>query len=168
MATREELLMQWLRDAHAMEKQAIESIENQVSRLEHYPQMQNWARDHVEASQRQREMVRKCIERRGGDTSTFKDMAMTVMGNIQEATSFFTSDEVLKNAITDHGFKQYEIASYTSLRSAAETVADTETAQVCDSIIKEEEELARRLLSILPDVTRAYMDREATGASSKR
>ena len=168
MATREELLMQWLRDAHAMEKQAIESIENQISRLENYPQMQSWARDHVEASQRQREMVRGCIERRGGDVSKLKDMAMTIMGNIQEATSFFTSDEVLKNAITDHGFKQYEIASYTSLRSAAEAVADPETARGCESIIKEEDELARRLLSILPDDTRAYMDREGAGASAKR
>jgi ferritin-like metal-binding protein YciE len=168
MATREELLMQWLRDAHAMEKQAIESIENQIDRLENYPQMQNWARDHVASSQRQREMIRECIERRGGDTSTFKDMAMTIMGNIQEATSFFTSDEVLKNAITDHGFKQYEIASYTSLCSAAEAVADAETARVCDTIIKEEEELAGRLLTILPQVTREYMDREATGAAAKR
>ncbi|MGZ9189209.1 MAG: ferritin-like domain-containing protein [Nitrospira sp.] len=168
MATREELLMQWLRDAHAMEKQAIESIENQITRLENYPQMQAWARDHVAASNRQRDMVRQCIERRGGDTSAFKDMAMTIMGNIQEATSFFTSDEVLKNAITDHGFKQYEIASYTSLRSAAEAVGDTQTAQVLDTIIHEEEELAGRLLAILPQVTREYMDREATGAAAKR
>ncbi len=168
MSTRDELLMQWLRDAHAMEKQAIESIENQVDRLENYPQMQSWARDHVEASQRQREMIRQCIERRGGDTSALKDIAMTIMGNIQEATSFFTTDEVLKNAITDYGFKSYEIASYTSLRSAAEAAGDTQTAQVCDSIIKEEEELARRLVSILPEVTRAYMDREAGGAAAKR
>lgn len=168
MSTRDELLMQWLRDAHAMEKQAIESIENQVDRLENYPQMQSWARDHVEASQRQREMIRQCIERRGGDTSMLKDIAMTIMGNIQEATSFFTTDEVLKNAITDYGFKSYEIASYTSLRSAAEAAGDTQTAQVCDSIIKEEEELARRLVSILPEVTRAYMDREAGGAAAKR
>jgi ferritin-like metal-binding protein YciE len=168
MATREDHLMAWLRDAHAMEKQAIESIENQINRLENYPQMQDWARDHVEASHRQRDMVRQCIERRGGDTSALKDMAMTVMGNIQEATSFFTSDEVLKNVITDHGFKHYEIASYTSLRSAAEAVADAETVRVCDTIIREEEELAGRLLSILPQVTRAYMDRETAGASAKR
>lgn len=168
MTTRDELLMQWLRDAHAMEKQAIESIENQINRLENYPQMQSWARDHVEASQRQRERIRQCIERRGGDTSSLKDAAMTIMGKIQEVTSFFTSDEVLKNAITDHGFKQFEIASYTSLRSAAEAVGDMQTAQVCESIMKEEEELARRLLSILPDVTRQYMERETAGASAKR
>lgn len=168
MATREELLMQWLRDAHAMEKQAIESIENQVDRLQNYPQMQNWARDHIDASNRQRDMIRSCIDRRGGDVSTFKDMAMTIMGKIQEATSFFTSDEVLKNAITDHGFKHYEIASYTSLRSAAEAVADAETAQVCGTIIKEEEELAGRLLAILPQLTREYMDRETAGAAAKR
>ena len=115
-----------------------------------------------------RDKIRQCIERRGGDTSTFKDMAMTIMGNIQEATSFFASDEVLKNAITDHGFKHYEIAAYTSLRSAAEAVADSETARVCETIIKEEEELAGRLLAILPEVTREHMDREATGAPAKR
>lgn len=168
MTTREEFLMQGLRNAHAMEKQAIESIENQISRLENYPQMQSWARDHVEASQRQREMIRACIERRGEDVSRLKDVAMTVMGNIQEATSFFFSDEVIKNAITDHGFKQYEIAAYTSLRSAAEAVADSETARVCETIIKEEEKLADKLLAILPEVTREYMDREATGAAAKR
>jgi ferritin-like metal-binding protein YciE len=168
MATREELLMAWLRDAHAMEKQAIESIENQIDRLENYPQMQNWARDHVTASQRQRDMIRQCIERRGGDASTLKDVAMTIMGKIQEATSFFTSDEVLKNAITDHGFKHYEIASYTSLRSAAEAVGDAETMRVCDTIIPEEEELAARLLRILPQATRDYMARETVGASAKR
>ncbi len=168
MPTHEEHLMTWLRDAHAMEKQAIESIENQIDRLENYPQMQSWARDHVAASQRQRDMIRQCIERRGGDMSSLKDAAMTIMGKIQEVTSFFTSDEVLKNAITDHGFKHYEIASYTSLRSAAEAVADSETARVCDTILQQEQELAARLLSLLPQLTRDYMEREAAGAAAKR
>lgn len=168
MATTEEHLMDWLRDAHAMEKQAIESIENQIDRLKSYPQLQSWVRDHVDASRRQRELIETCIKRRGGNVSTLKDIAMGLFGNIQEATSLFMQDEVLKNVIADYAFKHYEIASYTSLRSAAEAAADAETTRVCDDILREEEALAGRLLPLLPEVTLQYLNRDLAGSSAKR
>ena len=86
MTTAAETLLQGLRNAHAMEKQAIESMENQIDRLQNYPEMQAWVRDHVESSKRQRERVRQCLERHGTDASTLKDMALSIMGNIQELT----------------------------------------------------------------------------------
>lgn len=168
MSTREEHLMEWLRDAHAMEKQAIESIENQINRLKSYPHLQGWVRDHVDASRRQRELIEGCIKRHGGNVSTLKDTAMGLFGNLQEATSLFMTDEVLKNVIADYSFKHYEIASYTSLRSAAEAAADSETMRVCDDIIHEEEALAERLLPLLPEVTAQYVTRDEAGASAKR
>jgi len=119
MTTAAETLMQGLRNAHAMEKQAIESMENQIDRLHNYPEMQAWVRDHVESSKRQRERVRQCLERHGTDASTLKDMALSIMGNIQELTGSMASDEVLKNAITDYGFKHYEIAAYVLVLCAA-------------------------------------------------
>src|SRR5512134_976012 len=145
MTTAAETLMQGLRNAHAMEKQAIESTENQIDRLKNYPQMQAWVRDHVEASKRQRERVRQCLERRGGDASRLKDMALSIMGNIQEMTGAMASDEVIKNAITDYGFKHYEVAAYISLGAAAQAVGDQETKRVADEIAREEEGLANRL-----------------------
>ena len=62
--------MQSLRNAHAMEKQAIESTENQIERLQNYPELRNWVRDHVAASRSQRERIRACLERRGGNASS--------------------------------------------------------------------------------------------------
>lgn len=168
MTTAAETLMQGLRNAHAMEKQAIESTENQIDRLKNYPEMQAWARDHVEASKRQRERVRQCLERRGGDASSLKDIALSIMGKIQELTGTMASDEVIKNAITDYGFKHYEIAAYISLSAAAEAVGDQETKRVADEIVREEEQLASRLKPILPLVMTEYLRRAETGEAAKR
>ena len=39
MATARENLLDWLRDAHAMEQQAETMLNAQVERLEHYPEL---------------------------------------------------------------------------------------------------------------------------------
>jgi ferritin-like metal-binding protein YciE len=39
MATQQENLLDWLRDAHAMEQQAEKMLKAQSERLEHYPQL---------------------------------------------------------------------------------------------------------------------------------
>lgn len=160
--------MTWLRDAHAMEKQAIESIENQLDRLKNYPQMRTWVEDHVAASRRQRERIGACLEQRGEKTSSLKDAAMTVMGKIQELTGTAASDEVLKNAITDYGFKHYEVAAYTSLAAAADAAGDTEVARIAGEIRAEEESLASRLAALIPSLTHDYVARETAGAAAKR
>jgi ferritin-like metal-binding protein YciE len=168
MTTAAETLLQGLRNAHAMEKQPTESMQNQIDRLQNYPEMQSWARDHVESSKRQRERIRQCLERHGTDASTLKDMALSIMGNIQELTGSMASDEVVKNAITDYGFKHYEIAAYVALSATAEAVGDQETKRVADEIIREEETLANRLKPILPVVMKEYLRRSETGETAKR
>ncbi len=39
MAEPQENLMDWLRDAHAMEQQAEQMLKAQAARIEHYPQL---------------------------------------------------------------------------------------------------------------------------------
>lgn len=168
MTTADETLMDSLRNAHAMEKQAIESTEKQIDRLEHYPELRAWVRDHVESSRSQRERIRQCLERRGGDASSVKDMALGFMGNVQDLTGTLAADEVVKNAITDYGFKYYEIGAYECLRAAAQAVGDGQTVGVVDEIIREEEALADRLRPILPQVMASYMGKESAGAEAKR
>jgi ferritin-like metal-binding protein YciE len=163
-----EHLMHWLRDAHAMEKQAIESVESQQKRLENYPELRNWARDHVQSAQQHRDLIRQCIERRGGSTSSLKDVAMTVMGNIQHLTGTLAADEVVKNAIADYAFKHYQIACYKSLIAASEEAGDAETKRVCEGILSTQQQLADRLLPYVPQVTREYMRRDAAEVAAKR
>jgi ferritin-like metal-binding protein YciE len=168
MATPGEHLMHWLRDAHAMEKQAIESVENQIDRLQNYPELRNWAQEHVQKARQHRELIRQCIERRGGSTSTIKDVAMAVVGKFQELTGALMADEVLKNAIGDYSFKNYQIACYKSLIAAAEEANDQETKRVCEGILSTDQQMSDRLLPYIPQVTREYMRRDAAEVPSKR
>jgi ferritin-like metal-binding protein YciE len=163
-----EHLMHWLRDAHAMEKQAIESVENQIDRLRNYPELRNWAQDHVQAAKQHRELIRQCIERRGGSPSTIKDVAMAVVGKFQELTGTPMADEVLKNVIGDYSFKHYQIACYKSLIAAAEEAGDPETKRVCEGILGTQQQVGDRLLPYIPQVTREYMRRDMAELAAKR
>src|SRR3546814_14835335 len=81
MATKDDRLIQWLRDAHAMEQQAETMLKAQESRLENYPELQQRIRQHVSETQSQARRLEECIGRLGSDTSSMKDAAgkMTAM-----------------------------------------------------------------------------------------
>lgn len=73
MANAEERLMEWLRDAHAAEEQAETMLSGMAGQIEHYPELRQRIERHIEETRRQAELVRGCIERRGGSTSAIKD-----------------------------------------------------------------------------------------------
>ena len=169
MAAREETLMAWLRDAHAMEQQAIEMLEKMAGRLEHYPELRAKIEEHLRQTHRQADMVRQCIERRGGSTSGIKDIAGKLVGTGQALSGLFVSDEVVKGGIANEAFEHYEMACYKTLIATAEEVGDQETKRVCEQIFREEEAMAAWLGEHLPQVTRQYLRREAAGhAEAKR
>ena len=53
MATPRENLLDWLRDAHAMEQQAESMLKGQAERLEHYPELKGRIVRHIEETQGQ-------------------------------------------------------------------------------------------------------------------
>ena len=55
-------LLDWLRDAHAMEEQAEHMLRSQSSRLEHYPQLKARIDQHIEETREQQRMVKSCID----------------------------------------------------------------------------------------------------------
>lgn len=161
-------LMSWLRDAHAMEMQATQVLENQARRIENYPDLRERILEHLEETRAQAEMLERCIERRGGTTSALKDSAAALTGNVQALAGLFVGDEVVKGAIASYTFEHLEIASYRALIGAAEQIGDGETARVCSEILRQEEAMAGWLEQHLPQVTRQYLQREAVGETSKR
>jgi ferritin-like metal-binding protein YciE len=57
MTTARENLSNWLRDAHAMERQAIELLEAQINRLEGYPEALPRLRSHLDETRAQQSQV---------------------------------------------------------------------------------------------------------------
>ena len=160
--------MSWLRNAHAMEMQAIQILENQARRIDSYPELRERIVEHLEETRAQAEMLERCIERHGTTSSPLKDSAAAFLGNMQALSGLFFGDEVLKGAIGSYTFEHLEIAAYRSLISAAEELGDAETARVCRQILHQEEAMAGWLEGHLPDVTRQYLQRQRSGEPAKR
>jgi len=161
-------LMDWLRDAHAMEQQAEAMLKATSARLESYPEFKARVDEHLEETKGQAERLRQCIEARGGDTSTLKDMTGRMAAGMQGLGASMASDEVVKLAIASYHFEQLEIASYRSLIAAAEALGDIELAELCSRTLVEEQAMADWCAGWIPVVTRKFVSRTANDQAAKR
>ena len=112
MTTARENLTSWLRDAYAMEGQAIELLEAQIKRLESYPEALPRLRQHLQETRQQQSEVEQCLHRLGSDPSTLKDAAMKLTANVQGMLHAMSGDEVLKHGLGSYAFENFEAASY--------------------------------------------------------
>ncbi len=163
MTTRaQDNLLDWLRDAHAMEEQAEKMLTTTAERLENYPELRARIEQHIQETRHQAEQVRGCIQRLGGDTSTIKDVAAKMVALGQGMSGMFVSDEVVKASMASYAFEHMEIASYRALIAAAEVCGDAETKRVCEDILQQEEAMAAWLEERLPHTVRQFLIRDET------
>ncbi|WP_445156846.1 ferritin-like domain-containing protein [Halomonas sp. E14] len=156
-------LEDWLRDAHAMEKQAEQMLETHAKRLEHYPQLQARIEQHLTETRGQTERIEQCLSLLGTDVSTFKDLGAQMSAFGQAMGAMMSGDEVMKAGLAHYAFEHFEIASYKALIQAAETVGKPEIARICQEILKEEEAMAQWLGDHLDDTTRQFLARSEDG-----
>ena len=162
-------LMQWLRDAHAMEMQAVQMLSGMAGRIKSYPMLQARIEQHIEETKNQASMIERCITARGGDTSKMKDAAAQLLATAQALSGMFAGDEVMKGSLAGYTFEHMEIASYRILIAAAEALGDQQTAMTCRQILQEEEAMAEWLAENIGPLTKEFLDRqENTYAEAKR
>ncbi|OHV12954.1 ferritin-like domain-containing protein [Kushneria phosphatilytica] len=162
MTRAEERLLQWLRDAHAMEEQAEQMLRGQASRIEHYPELHKRIEQHIDETCDQAAQIKGCIERLGGTTSGFKDMGGKLAAMGQALGGSMASDEVVKGGQASYAFEHFEISTYKALIAAAEAVDDQETRRICEGILEQEKAMAGWLEEQLPAITRQYLERDAS------
>ena len=168
MASAEDNLLDWLRDAHAMEQQAETMLQKTASRLDNYPTLKARLQSHIEETREQARLVKSCIDRRGAGTSALKDVAAKVTATAQGLSGLFVSDEVVKASMASYTFEHMEIASYKCLIAAADAVGDGETSRICRQILQQEEAMAAWLAEQLPQVTQQFLQLAQTpGATAK-
>jgi len=165
MSSAEDHLMDWLRDAHAAEEQAETMLNGMAGRIKDFPELKARVEQHLAETRRQAELVRGCIERRGGSISTLKDAGAKTVGFAQALSGVFVEDEVMKGAIASYAFEAMEIASYRILVDAARQLGDAQTAQTCEQILREEQAMAKWLEEYIPNLTRQYLSRNRATAA---
>ncbi|MEJ2802372.1 ferritin-like domain-containing protein [Comamonadaceae bacterium PP-2] len=161
-------ILEWLRDAHAMEQQAEKTLIATNERLQHYPDFKARVELHLEETRGQARLLEQAIAARGGDTSTLKDFAGRMAARFQGVGAMMAEDEVVKLAIAAYHFEHLEIASYQCLIAAAKATGDADLAEICHAILPQEQAMADWMSTQIPLITRDYLVREQEGVESKR
>jgi ferritin-like metal-binding protein YciE len=159
MASVQDNLLDWLKDAHAMEQQAESMLTAQAERLENYPDLKQRIQQHIEETKWQQTQVDAAIKRLGGSPSTFKDMTGKLMAFGQAVAGSAMSDEVIKGSMSGYVFENLEIATYTVIITAAKAAGDLETAKVCEAILEQEKAMALWILEHLAPTTQQFLGR---------
>ena len=147
----------WLNDAHAMEVGLVTMLEKQANETEGMGEMNARIKEHLEETKRHAEMVKACVERHGGSTSTGKDVLSQISSAVSGLGTSMMSDALVKNVHASYAAEHFEIASYNTIRAAAEALDDDETVAVCDAILKEEKKMADWLMGQLPGVVKDHL-----------
>jgi ferritin-like metal-binding protein YciE len=165
MKDQKETLLSWLNDAYAMEKGQVQVLENHVKDAEDKPEIHRKLAEHLELTRRHADMVEQCVARLGGSTSSMKTAMGTVAGFFQGRSTGAAPDELVKNALSDYAAEHFEIACYRALITGARAVGAADVAQVCEQILRDEEDMARWLESRLPMTVQQYLGTEVTAGS---
>lgn len=161
-------LITGLRDAHAMEAQAVTLTTSQADRLKNYPELEQRIRVHAHETEGQRDRLAKCLEELGSSPSVVKDAAMEVAANLQAAFHAMADDEVIKHSLAAYAFEHFEIASYKVLIGTAQLAGELEIASICEQNLAEEEAMVAWLSERLPDALQQFLSRSAADLEAKR
>lgn len=167
MTDKREHLVHWLRDAYAMEQQAIEMLEKQADRIKHYPEVKERIARHAEETKSQAERLEECLESLGEDTSAIKTGMGKMVGTAQALSGLFVGDEIIKGSVAGYVFEHYEIGNYKVLISAAREAGEDRIAEVCGDILQEEEDMAMWMEKHLPMVTQEFLGKDQAGQEAK-
>ena len=146
-----------LRNQHTVETQAIGTIQNQLKRMEPYPELHaRMKRDH-ERSTTQAARLDELLGKHGSSASSAKEMVSGAIGTVAGFIHSTADDEVLKNVLAAIGFKAYEIASYKVLMTLADAAGAGADKSVLEQSMKEEQEMGDWLGEHLPSLVQAYL-----------
>jgi ferritin-like metal-binding protein YciE len=155
-------------NAHALEKEAIELMERQIERIEHYPEMRQILRQHVVETREQVRRLEGILEAFTTQRSVLKDVASKIMGTMAALVHAPAGDEILKDTFANHAFENYEIAAYKSLIAMAEAGGFVEHVPALQETLQEEQKTAKLVHDHIEAITLKYLARESRGLRADR
>lgn len=164
----EQVYIVGLRDAYAMETQAIELISRQLDRLKNYPAMESRLRRHLEESETQRERLKGLLAEQQETPSSLKSLAMGLVGNLAALGHAPAADEVIKNTMANFAFEHYEIAAYKSLRALAEARGDAQAVSALEASLAEEQAMASWIDGQIAPTSLEFVNRKQMGLKADR
>jgi ferritin-like metal-binding protein YciE len=157
-----------LKNAHALEQQAMQLMERQVERYERYPEMTQRLQQHIRETEGQIARLEELMHGLGTERSALKDWATSIMGNLAAIGHSIMPDEILKNTFANHAFENFEIASYTSLIAMAEATGNPGHVPALRDTLNQEQRMASWILENTPMISLKYIQLSEQGAKADR
>jgi ferritin-like metal-binding protein YciE len=155
-----------LRDAHAVEHQALALLDRQIDHLTDYPEVEQRLRSHRRETEQQIRRLEEILESLDESHSTLKDTALSLSGNLMAFAHTLAPDEILKNSFANFAFENFEIASYKGLITIAEAGSFAGAVPLLNETLREEVAMAQFCDEILPAVTKKYLQLRAAGETA--
>ena len=157
MTNGKRVLVDWLRDAHAMERTSVDNLDRLADRFSRHPELAGRFREHWRESLDQVAALEECLRKLGSDTSTFRDLASRFVGIAQAYRGMVSRDEPVKDCLAAYAAIHLEIATYLSLRAAALELAESGIARMCEVHLERERAMAMWLEEAVVQVTLEFL-----------
>ena len=146
-----------LRNQHAVETQAIGTLQNQLPRMTAYPELHAKMQADKDMSETQAARLDELLAKHGSSKSVAKEAVTGAVATVAGFVHVAADDEVLKNVLAAIGFKAYEIASYKVLLTLADAAGATADKSVLEQSMKEEQETGDWLGGHIPQFVQSYL-----------
>jgi ferritin-like metal-binding protein YciE len=156
-----------LRNAHAMENQALSIMKPQLSRIENYPEVAERIQRHITETEGQIRRIEEILTGLNEDHSTLKDMALSLTGSMAALGHTVAGDEILKNSFANFAFENFEIAAYKSLLTVAEAGGFKAAIGGLKENLTEEKAMADWLDAHVASLTEKFLSLRVAGKSAK-
>ena len=157
-----------LRDAHAVENQALALIDRQLDRVRSYPEVADQLSKHRRETEAQLQRLEGILGSLNESHSALKDAALSLSGNLAALGHSIAGDEILKNTFANYAFENFEAASYRSLIAMAEAGSFRAAVEPLRLSLDEEVAMASWIESNIPTITTKFLSLSAAGEKADR
>ncbi|ARQ13662.1 ferritin-related protein YciE (plasmid) [Rhizobium etli] len=156
-----------LRNAHAMENQALSIMKPQLKRIDNYPEVAAKLDQHIHETEGQINRLEEILDGLNEDKSTLKDLALSFTGSMAALGHTVAGDEILKNAFANFAFEHYEAAAYKSLLAVAEAGGYGAAMTGLQANLAEELAMAEWINDNIAALTKKFLSLREAGETAK-
>ena len=142
------ILITWLRDAHAMESRSLAVLRTRVDDVAEASEARVRVEVHLRETEQHMSRVGEALRLLGSSPASPPPPAAVAADQIVSTPLF--SDPLVRKQLVDLAAEQLEVAAYTVLIAAAEHASEPAVARLCRLNRGEDEEMAEWLEAQMP------------------
>lgn len=141
-------LAEWLADAYGMETSLYNHMTYDLTKVTGHGEIEDKLQEFLDMGVRHLNALDERITALDGETSsTNRGGIAEFMGLMQHAWYASSDMQLVKKYVATYAAARFEVATYSAIVSAARELGDDETANLCQQLLHDDDEMARWLMN---------------------